>query len=90
MRLYSRKSLAKPSTRKAIIGVRSNIPKGGTTRRIGARSGSVIWFSNWLIVSIIGLVSPIAPIQDMIILARIASWSAEKKRLTKFKSSSFN
>lgn len=50
----------------------------------------MIWFSNWLIVSIIGLVSPIAPIQDMIILARIASWSAEKKRLTKFKSSSFN
>ena len=74
---------------RAIIGVRSNIPSGGMTRRIGPSSGSVIWCSNWLIVVIIGLVAPITSTHDMIILPRIASQSAVKKRLRKFKSSSF-
>ena len=70
---------------RAIIGVRSNIPSGGMTRRIGPSSGSVIWCSNWLIVVIIGLVAPITSTHDMIILPRIASQSAVKKRELKLK-----
>ena len=63
-------------TIKAIIGVRSNMPSGGTIFRMGASIGSVIWSRNWEILS-----SPLGDIQDIITRPNIARLSAVKRRL---------
>ena len=36
---------------RATMGLKSNIPRVGKTRRRGASTGSVIWLTTWLILS---------------------------------------
>ena len=52
------------------------MPKGGTTFRIGASIGSVIWSRNCVIEF-----SPLGDIQDIITRPNIARLSAVKRRL---------
>ncbi len=63
--------MTKLSRRSATIGVRSNIPIEGITRRMGARMGSVTWYSIELMGS-----SPLGETHDMTTLPKMARFKA--------------
>ena len=56
------------------IGVKSNVPVRGITRRIGANTGSVIWYKIRLTGSL-----PLGEIHDMIARPKMARLNIQSK-----------
>ena len=70
---------------KAIIGVKSNIPNMGMTRRIGAKIGSVIWCK----ITLMGSFPP-GEIHDMTTRPTMAMFRAMIRKSTNVSISSVN